>query len=119
VGASALKMSAIVRPSRHGFASALRFWVCIEVTDLNILQKSALPGVLVSGFGGFFPDDLSRQGCVVPSSNVRRREAGKGQNPEIPTGGRLMEGADWIPARIFAVPSKKGCSRRCELLISP
>ena len=42
-----------------------RFWVCIEVTDLNIVQKSTLPGVLVSGFGGFFPDDQARQGCSV------------------------------------------------------
>jgi hypothetical protein len=39
------------------------FWYCIAGRFLNITNKSALPGILVSGFGGFFPEHQIRQGC--------------------------------------------------------
>jgi hypothetical protein len=42
------------------------FWYCMAGWFLNITNKSALPGNLVSGFGGFFPEDQTRQGCFLP-----------------------------------------------------
>jgi hypothetical protein len=44
---------------------------------LNITNKSALPGKLVSGFGGFFPEDQIRQGCFF----AYNRFIADGMNP--------------------------------------